>query len=617
MTGLFPIRFLPVLPRRLLRRLAWIVPLSASLVPFLGFLPAYGQETPYEVALTGIEDGDLRTVLTSSSSLFRLEENPPPSPIGLRRRADADRQRLLTALRSAGFYDASIDIRVDTDTTPAQVTVAVEPGSPYVFGTVNIESAGEEALPTVSLNDAGLGLERGSRARAPAVLAAESRITAGLAEKGHPFARVVDRRTVVDHSTRTMDITYFVDAGPFVRLGEVRFEGLEQVEPGVVTGRIPWQPGAPYTPERIEELRSNLSGLGVFSSIRIDVSQTPEADGTAPVTVRLTERKFRFIGAGLNYSTSEGFGGRVYWGHRNLFGGAEQLRLAAQVARVGANTVTETDFAVTANFRKPDFLILNQSLVLDAALISENPDAYQRDALVLTARLERVLTEGLTVGYGVTFEQARITDTGGRTDTTLVGLPLSFSYDRSDNLLNPTQGYRIDLTATPYADLGDRSSGFLVSRWTNTAYYDVADNGWFVLAGRLTLGSIAGASLFDIPADKRFYAGGGGSIRGYAFQDVGPRDDEGDPIGGRSLFEVSAEMRIKVTESIGVVPFIDGGNVFDAAYPDFSRDIQWGAGLGLRYYTGFGPLRFDVAVPVNKRDDDDPFQVYISLGQAF
>jgi translocation and assembly module TamA len=581
-------------------------------------LPVSAQQTPYEVTLTGVEDDSLRDLLQGTATLFRLNEQPPPSPIGLRRRADADRERLLTALRSVGFYDGKVEIEVDTTVEPAKVNVKVETGPAYTFDRITVAGAGGVALEGAPITAADLGILVGETALAAKVVDAEGRATNRLSERGFAFAHIAERKAVVDHETRTMDVTYIIDPGPLTRYGDISVQGLDQVTEQLVRNRIPWKPGEEYRPAEIEDARSSISGLGAFSSVRVGLDREPGPDGVTPVTITVAERPRRAIGAGFSYSTEDGFGTNVYWQHRNLFGGAEQFRVSATLARIGENDPTDIEARLNANFRKPDFLTLNQSLILDATLLRERPDAYDRDAIVLSALLERKLSDALTVSGGVSLEQSSVTDNlGGTTDSTLFGIPLHVSYDGTDDLLNPTRGFRTDLLVTPYKQIGGEGSIFSIARLTNSAYYDFIGDGRFVAAGRFSLGSVFGSSTAAIPADKRFYAGGGGSIRGYGYQDVGPLDSEGEPTGGRSLIEVGAEMRIKVTDTIGIVPFIDGGNVYDSPTLDFSEELRWGAGIGARYYTAFGPLRVDVAVPLNKRPTDSSWQLYISIGQAF
>ncbi|WP_084536445.1 autotransporter assembly complex protein TamA [Azospirillum halopraeferens] len=574
---------------------------------------------PYAVRITGVDE-DLLTLLESASTLVDLQEDPPPTLLGLERRADADRDRLQTALRSAGYYDARLDIRIGAAAAPpVPVTIAVETGPAYTFDAVAVRTPDGRPLPGPAIAPADLGLVRGERARAPLVVAAEERLLSRLGEQGFAFAAAADRRVVVDHDRRTMDITYTVDAGPLVRFGAARVEGLEEVDEDLVRGRLPWQPGEEYRPELVDRARQSIAQLEVFDTVRVSLADAPGPDGVTPVTVSVVERKRRFIGAGVFFSTAEGLGTQAYWGHRNLFGGAEYLRIGAQVGRLGARTtdLELPDLQFNVRFRKPDFLAVRQTLAASFSVVAERPPAYERVATILAASLEREITDNLRVGYGLATEWSR-TRTDERTyQSVLVGAPLSLNYDASDNLLNPTRGYRVALVATPWYPVGgDTRSFFAATGIIGTAYHDIAGNGDYVAAGRINVSSILGAGLDEIPPDKRYYAGGGGSVRGYGFQKVGPRNANGDPSGGRSLVELGLEMRVKVTDTIGIVPFVDAGMVYDSTFPTFA-DLKVGAGLGLRYYTDFGPLRVDVGFPLNPDSNDARWQLYLSLGQAF
>lgn len=586
--------------------------------------PAQAQETPYEVDLADIEDDELRDLIEASSTLIQLADDPPPSPIGLGRRAETDRQRIQAALRSVGFYSGEVGIDIETDTGdgPAQVSIGVRPGPRYTFDRLRVVDPEGGEVAGIEIDRAALGLEAGAAARAGDVVSAEPQLASQLIERGHAFARVADRDVVVDHADRTMDVTFVVERGPLVRFGETRIEGLERVDPGLVRNRIAWRPGQRYDPDLLEETRERIVELGPFANVRVELAGEPGPDGVTPVVVTAAERPRRVIGAGFSFSTTEGFGAEAFWGHRNLFGGAEQLRISGFVADVGtdsfsADVAEETDFGATIEFRKPDFLSVDQTLLANLEFITEQPEAYDREAVTASLQLSRELSDALTVGYGVTVERSRITEAERSVSSTLFGVPLSLAWDSTDDLLDPTDGVRTELLTTPWVQAGGADARFLATRWTTSAYRGLMDDGRLVLAGRLALGSIVGAEAEEIPAHRRFYAGGGGSIRGYGYQEVGPRDAFGDPRGGRSLFEVGAELRWRVTDTIGIVPFVDGGMVFDTALPTFDEEIKWGAGLGLRYYTGFGPLRADVAVPLNREEEDDAWALYLSIGQAF
>ncbi len=221
-------------------------------------------------------------------------------------------------------------------------------------------------------------------------------------------------------------------------------------------------------------------------------------------------------------------------------------------------------------------------------------------------------------GVGPSVETAWITEDGETNNSTLFGVPAFILRDITDDPLDPTEGSRLRFAPTPYVGWYQTSQHFMTDELSATTYHSLDPERRYILAGRAKVGSLVGESRSSVPADKRFYAGGGNSIRGYPFQKVGPLDDQRDPIGGRSLVEFSAELRARIWGNFGVVPFIDGGTVFSSAVPDFSETLRWGAGLGLRYYTAIGPVRVDLATPLNPRKDvDDPFQFYISLGQSF
>jgi translocation and assembly module TamA len=261
---------------------------------------------------------------------------------------------------------------------------------------------------------------------------------------------------------------------------------------------------------------------------------------------------------------------------------------------------------------------VDQALVGQVVAQRETTDAFDKKGVKTSAQIRRVFSEDWAAGIGPSVETAWITEEGGTDNATLFGLPGFILRDSTDNTLDPTEGVKLRFAPTPYIGWYRASQLFVTNVLTASAYYSLNTNRRYIFAARTKIGSLFGESRDSVPADKRYYAGGGNSIRGFPFQKVGPLDEDGDPIGGRSLFEISGEFRMRVWGNFGVVPFIDGGTVFDSVFPDFADTMRWGAGLGLRYHTAIGPVRVDLATPLNPRDDvDDPFQFYISLGQSF
>lgn len=563
----------------------------------------------YDTELTGVEKDGLAELLEDSSELIALEDRLPASLGALRRRAEGDLERLQTALRSEGYYDGEVRYMLQREKTPVLVTLEVAPGPRYMLAEYKVQYEGAPPPsnpPTLS----ELGIKEEMPARAPEIVAAQAGLLRLLARRGHPLAKVIDRRAVVDHDTRKMEVTLRVNAGAFSRFGKAELSGNESVEEDYARDLIAWEEGEVYDEEKVEETRRAYAQTGLFGGIGISHGGETNAGGELPMDIDLNETAPRSIGFGAKYSTSEGPGGNASWEHRNLFGRNEQLRLDL--------TVTELEQVLSGQFTKPRFLRADQELIIESELANRNTDAFDEQGLSAGIAINRDWLENWEISAGLSAEYTKLKDESGESTFQLFGVPLSASRDSTDNALDPSRGSRLSFVVVPYA--GMKSSeplAFVKSTVTGSAYYAVDEEKRYILAGLVRAGSIAGEETPSVPANKRYFAGGGGSIRGYEYQKVGPLDDEGEPLGGRSLFEVKGELRTKVTENFGLVPFVDGGMVFDNEYPDFQEDLQWAGGLGFRYFTGFGPLRADIAIPINKRQGDDDFQFYISIGQAF
>jgi translocation and assembly module TamA len=248
----------------------------------------------------------------------------------------------------------------------------------------------------------------------------------------------------------------------------------------------------------------------------------------------------------------------------------------------------------------------------------ERPEAY--DALTIggSAGVEYEITSELSTAGGLALEWLDIDEGIYQQRYFLVGVPLKLIYDTTDDLLDPSRGTRLNLSATPYIAVSEAGDNFTVTTLTDSAYLSVFDENRVVLAGWGRVGSILGADhVQNVPAPKRLYGGGANSVRAYGYQELGRIGRDGDPVGGQSQLEGGLELRWRMFEDFGAVAFFEGGQVYENSVPDFNDRFQWGGGMGLRYFTPFGPLRADFAFPVNPRDNDAPFQFYIGLGQAF
>jgi translocation and assembly module TamA len=533
----------------------------------------------------------------------------------VRRRARDDVDRLTEALRSEGFYDATVDFEIQpaSDEAPVAATLRVETGTVYLLARVEVTYD-----PPIPPERAGiprgaqdLGLELGMRARAPEIQRAQGRLLTRLENHGYPDAGIVEREAVIDRQRTTMRVAWTVDPGAFTRFGDLELSGLSSVEAKYVRSFRTWEPGEVFDRRKVAALRDQLLETGLFDGLEVELGE-PGADDRAPVQLALSEREHRTVGFGARYSTSTGPAGTAFWEHRNLLGQDEDLRVETEVGLI--------EQRLTALARKPRWNRDDQDLLGNLELRHKETEGFEETALETGAALERAFGDIWTGRLGGSVEALQTIDNEGTREFILFGLPGSVTRDSRDDPLNPTEGSRLSFDVTPYLATLEQTQPFVRGTIGGSTYYAIDKDARFVLAGRARLGTLVGAETEDVPASKRFYAGGGGSIRGFPFEEVGPLDADNDPLGGRSLVELGLELRIRITDTIGVVPFIDAGQVYDTVYPDLGQEepLRYGAGLGLRYYTPIGPLRLDVAVPLNGREGvDNDFELYISLGQAF
>ncbi|MFE1602356.1 autotransporter assembly complex protein TamA [Methylobacterium sp. ID0610] len=603
----------------------------------------------YAVRIQGAEDDDLLSALQDASTLYRLRTEPPPDGEGLLRRAEADATRLVDALWGFGYYSGTVAFRIEDvvlggDAAARAAVRAAEATRNRRLAAVRIsvEQGPLYHLRTITVRDvSGLPLDLPARltrvgddvpARSATVLAREARIVDALRAQGHPFAKVVRREPVVDHAARAMDVAFTVDPGPEAAIGAVTVRGTRDLDPAVVRSFIYAEPGDPYSPEAIAGIRRSVTRVEAIGGVRVREAEALAPDGTLPIFVDVTERAPNLLGVSARYSTVDGPGVRGYWANRNLFGGGESLRIDADLSYLGLGqdyyarrrklAGIETNGLggrLAATFVKPALFGTRNDLLAGAFIGREVQQSYLSDAVGGTVAVRHRFSDTFSVQAGVEGQIGYARDALGKVDYRLIGLPVSVSYDSTDNLLDPSRGVRLTASATPYPSFLGSDPGIFVAKAQGSTYYALDDEANTILAARLGFGSITGASLAEIPASIRFFAGGGGSIRGYAYRTVGPIGPYQLPIGGRSLLEGSLEARIKVTDTIGLVPFLDAGTAFASSLPDFDEPIRYAAGLGLRYYTGIGPIRVDLAVPLNpdKALKQPPVALYISIGQAF
>jgi translocation and assembly module TamA len=377
------------------------------------------------------------------------------------------------------------------------------------------------------------------------------------------------------------------------------------------------KPGERFDPARLAQARQDLVAAGTFASVVVEPATATDASGALPVTVRVKERSLRVVNLGAAFSTDQGGSASASWMHRNLFGGAEQLTVSAAATQLGGSASVAPGYNLGAVLMFPDWQRRDQKLTLNVNAVREYLRAYDRTGATLGATVSRPLWQHWTASLGLSFTQEQVVQEGDARDYSLLQLTAGMKYDSSDDLLDPKRGVRGLVTLTPTASFGGiGQANFLIGQASAAVYFDLSGNGRTVLAGRALVGAIMGAGAFGVPPDQRFYGGGSGTIRGYRYQSVGPQFPSNRPIGGTAVDAGSIELRQRFLESWGAVAFVDAGQVSADGVP-FSGPIKVGAGAGARYYTAIGPVRLDVAVPLNKDRKADAFELYIGLGHAF
>jgi len=586
---------------------------------------------PYTAEVAPLEGaGGLAATAAAVAQTLTLRERAPTDALGLIGRVRADLPRLQEVLRAEGHWGGEVRATIaglppDDPALPALLLAAREPvavvltlipGPRYAVGRIAIAADPPEAAPIVRAAAAASGLAEGDPARAEAVLAAETAMRDALRRDAHPLAAIAGREIWVDHDRRAMDIAWRIAPGPRAAFAAPAVTGQVRTRAGLLrrTAARPME-GRDYSPAALERGRRALLALGVFESVRAEPGTALDADGRLPVTFHVSERPLRAIGGSVAWETNFGLAASLYWEHRNILGGAERLRLEAEGARLGQSSFENATYRAFATLTLPEIWRMDARLTARIGAVRERLDAYDRDAFVASALAERALNERLALQAGPLYEQGRIGRFGAFQDFSLLGFVTGLRYDGTDSLLDPTGGWRASITATPFWSVRDGTT-FTRLLATGSTYLDLTGDARGVLALRGALGATLGASRDGVPLDRRFHAGGGGSVRGYAFQSVGPRDAANRPLGGASLLEASAEWRQRVAGPWGAVAFVDAASVGEESRPG-SGDLRVGVGAGLRYATAIGPIRVDVGVPLNRRRGDAAYGLYVGIGQAF
>lgn len=575
-------------------------------------------ERNYSVVIEGLQGIAAEDLLKEFHLLSALEESREEraNAAQIDRRARQDADLLGELLRTHGYYDAFVRTHVDPGEAAGSVlvTLEAEPGPLYRFAEVSLpglEAAGEDAAVLRSV----FGIAANDPVDAAKVTTGEAALRVELGKRGYAFAEIGKADIAIDHDSRTATLVMPVEPKGTRRFGQVVVEGKKLFSARHIQTIARFRPGDKYEAPLIEDLRRALVATGLVSAVTIRPVDNPDTK-TVDLAVTLEPAPMRTIAGAAGYGTGEGIRVEASWQHRNLIKpeGAVTIR----------GVLGTREQIVGATLRRNNFGRRDQVLTAQAAASHVKRDAYDARTFQLGAGLERqtniIWQKKWTwsVGADLIASDERDVDIDSgmtRRRTFFIGaLPATLSYDGSNDLLDPTSGFRLAARVSPEASLQNGVFGYARTQIDGSFYQPLSEG--FVIAGRVRLGTIVGASRDRLAPSRRFYSGGGGSVRGFGFQRLGPRDPVfDDPIGGRSLAEFALEARVRVGD-FGIVPFIDAGNIYSASLPKID-DLRFGAGIGVRYHTNFGPIRVDVGTPLNREHGDPRIAVYVSLGQAF
>ena len=580
-----------------------------------------GSERRYEVVLNGIDDiadSKFRDRFNSLSTL-KAEDGKAANVAQINRRMELDEELLERILRAKGYYGAFIGRRVQPPQEGGgklRAVFTVRPGARYTLSSVTLPGLAYAANRAPELRTV-FPVKAGDPIDADAITAGQADLAKALGENGFPFARVDEPEVTIDHDTQKGDLEIVVRAGGYRRFGGVVLDGRTgEIFSARHLERIArFDRDGVYKASEVEDLRRAIVATGLVSSVTVTPKDAGDGDH-ANISVAAAPAPMRTIAGEIGYGTGEGYRLEGSWQHRNFF--------PPEGAVTARGLIGTREQAAGLAYRRNNFRRRDNILSAGFSFYHRDYDAYKAKTLLLSAGLERqsnlLFQKKWAWSVGVqllgTRERNYYDGNPYKTDRNfLIGaLPVSLTYDSSDDLLDPTRGFRLGARVSPEASWHGKAFTYFTTQIDGSAYMPVSER--IVLASRVRLGSIIGGVDADqIAPSRRFYAGGGASVRGYAYQSIGPRDPENNPYGGKSLAEFSLEARIRFG-TFGVVPFLDAGNISSRFLPKLS-DVRYGAGIGLRYYSTFGPIRIDVGTPLNRQRGDSRIAVYVSLGQAF
>jgi translocation and assembly module TamA len=564
-------------------------------------------------------DKALARALEGSSAIAAARAGDAPDAQDIFAAARAEYGRILGVLYARGHYSAVISVRIDgreaADIAPLDaptgigtVAVTVDPGPVFVFDRTRVAPL----APGTTLPQ---GFAPGKTAESGLIGQAAQAGIDGWRAQGNARAGVAAQDIVADHPRRALSADIRLDPGPRLRFGPLRVTGQDRMRLSRILAIAGYREGEVFSPGKLETVAERLRRTGVFRSVSLAEDDRILPPDLQPVTLTLVEEKPRRYSFGAEVSSLEGVTLSGSWLHRNLFGGAERLRIAGEVAQIGAQN-SGVDYILGITLDRPADIRADTTASLSFDLAHLDQEDFTADTLGFGLLLTNYASRRLTWTVGVRYDAADVTDITGSYDYRNLSLPITGTWDDRDNALDARNGIYGRFELRPFRGFDGAGSGLRATADVR-GYRSFGTDDRVTFAGRFQAGLVSGPTLLQTPRDFLFYSGGGGTVRGQPYQSLGVSVLRSDfKIGGQAFLAASVEARVRVTDTIGVVGFYDWGHVGAFDFFDDLGDSHAGAGLGLRYDTGIGPIRFDVAAPVSG-DTGKGVQVYLGIGQSF
>lgn len=604
------------------------IAMAQSSSPFSGLFgdrdPAEGTPVDLDFRIAG-DDATLTKTLKNASLLTASLKDKRFTGQDILAAARADYAHLLGNLYDDGFYDAVISITLDgqeaaqiapldAPETVSKVVVDVQPGSPFHFSRASIAPlAPDTELPR--------GYRKGEVAGTGVIKNAAREGVKGWRQDGRAKADVAATEIIADHPNKNVDSRIALSPGPVVTFGQMNVTGLDRLREKRLREIAGFPTGQRFNPETLDAVRSRLRRSGVFSAITLDEADQLGPDDSLDVDLTVVEQKRRRISIGAEISNNDGAAVSGYWLHRNLWGGGERFRIDGRVSDIGSRK-SGRDEELSFRLDRPATFARDFTGYVTGGVARMREEDYDSDSVYLRAGLDYYRSDTLSGGVGLEYRYERVKDDNGTTDFRTIGLPINGIYDRRDSDTNPKKGFWLQAEVTPFVGLGDDTGSGMRTVAEARGYHSFGEEQKLTLAARGRLGTVLGPDIERTPRRFLFYSGGGGTVRGQPYQSLGaeviPSPTGPIKTGGMSLAVLNGEVRYQVREKIGVVGFADYGRVWTEG--GFKGDHGWqaGAGIGLRYLTPIGPIRFDVAGPVGSSPKTDKgVQLYLGIGQAF